>query len=152
MSDQPWDGRGRRATDTEQGGSLQAKLDALNQNMARLTDVVDENTKALSRLAVLEVSHTNSNAAIERAFKAIAKTQEALEDHVRKNEEQHHGYDKWLYTATGFCVAISVFWSVAGYRVNNAIDDVTKAVVEMRMHIHDDEVTTLEQVRAAQRP
>jgi hypothetical protein len=148
MSEPIWDGNERRMGMSDQGGTLQAKLDALNSNVERLTTVVDENTKALSRLAVLEVNHNNSNAAIERAFKSIEKSQRELEEHIKIDESAHHGYDKWLYTATGFVIAISVFWSAVGYRVNAIIDDQVKAVAEMRMHIHDDKVTSPEQVRA----
>lgn len=128
--------------------TLQVQLDALNDNVQRLTYVVDENTKALSRLAVLEVNHNNSNAAIERAFKAIQETRDDLADHIRKDEAQHHGYDKWIWMASGFVFAISVFWSVVGYRINGIIDETTKAVTEMRMHIHDDKITSPDQVRA----
>lgn len=146
---QTWDGvTERRKGIVEQGGTLQARLDALNNNVERLTNVVDENTKALSRLAVLEVNHSNSDKAIDRAFKAIIKNQEELEEFISKQSDSNGKYDRWIYTVSGFVVAITAFWSVAGYRINAVIDDQMKAVTEMRMHIHDDKITNPEQVRS----
>jgi hypothetical protein len=131
--------------------ALRAEIRALNNNVARLTDVVDENTKQLARLAVIENDSTHHGQSLERAFGEIATTRKVLEEALKASDTKHREYDRWIYTVIGFVTAVCMFWTVAGYRLNAIIDDQIKAAAEMRLHIHDDKVTTPEQVREIER-
>jgi len=120
--------------------TLETKLEMLTDSISMLNQSVEKNNEKLERLSVLEVSHNNSSKAIERAFTAIAKLEEAVDTHIKLDTAAHRGYDKWIWMSVGFCSAISLMWSVVGYRMNAIIDDSMKAVTEMRMHIHDDKI------------
>lgn len=120
--------------------TLEVKIENLTSSISQLNRSVEQNNEKLERLAVLEVSHNNSNAAIERAFAAISKVESSLVAHVRANEIEHNGYNKWVWMAVGFCVAVSLLWTVVGYRMNTVIDDIVKASADMRMHIHEDKI------------
>lgn len=120
--------------------TLEVKLENLTNSISQLNRSVEQNNEKLERLAVLEVSHNNSNAAIERAFAAISKVESSLVAHVAANEREHTGYNKWIWMAVGFCTAVTLLWTIVGYRMNGVIDDIVKASADMRMHIHDDKI------------
>lgn len=120
--------------------TLETKIESLTASISALTQSVEKNNEKLERLAVLEVAHNNTDKALDRAFSAIKAAETALSDHIEKNAIQHEGYSKWIWVAVGFCSAISVMWTVVGYRMNAMIDDQVRAVAEMRMHIHDDKI------------
>jgi hypothetical protein len=120
--------------------TLEVQIENLTFSISQLNRSVEKNNEKLERLAVLEVSHNNSNAAIERAFTAISKVEASLVAHISSNEREHSGYNKWIWMAVGFCTAVTLLWTVVGYRMNNMIDDMVKSSADMRMHIHDDKV------------
>lgn len=120
--------------------TLETKLEMLTDSISTLNQSVEKNNEKLERLSVLEVSHNNSSKAIERAFTAIAKLETAVDTHIKLDTDAHKSYDKWIWMSVGFCSAISIMWSIVGYRMNAIIDDSVKAVSEMRLHIHDDKI------------
>lgn len=120
--------------------TLETRLENLTTSISNLTQSVERNNEKLERLSVLEVSHNNAEKAIERAFGAVEKVEALLAAHVQANNDKHAMYDKWIWVAVGFCSAISIMWTIVGYRMNALIDDQMRAVTEMRMHIHDDKI------------
>lgn len=130
--------------------TLETKLENLTFSISALTSSVERNNEKLERLAVLEVAHNNSDKAIERAFIAITKVEKSVDDLIKVNADDHGTYNKWIWVVTGFCVAISIMWTVVGYRMNSLIDDQIKSVVEMRMHISEDKIKTPLDVKGVQ--
>lgn len=128
------------ATDDPAIATLEVKIENLTSSISQLNRSVEQNNEKLERLAVLEASHNNSSKAIERAFVAIAKIESVVEAHASNNEAAHEGYNRWIWMAVGFCSAVSILWTVVGYRMNSMIDEQLKATVEMKMHIHDDKI------------
>lgn len=134
-----------------ENGALIAKIDALNTNVTRLTVSTDRLIEQFGRVGILETNHQNQSQAIERAFAAIEKLQGTLEDHVEEDRRQHEKYDQRIWMASGFCLAVIFFWSVAGYRINAVIDEQIKTISEMRVHLSEDKVKTSDDVRMVHR-
>lgn len=120
--------------------TLEVKIENLTSSISRLNRSIEQNNEKLERLAVLEVSHSNSNAAIERAFSAISKVETTMMAHIAENEKEHSGYNKWIWTAVGFCSAITMMWTVVGYRLVAVIDDQSKTTSEMTLHLREDKI------------
>lgn len=140
------------ATDDPAIATLEVKIENLTSSISQLNRSVEQNNEKLERLAVLEVSHNNSSKAIERAFVAISKVETVLESHIASNNKVHDGYNRWIWTAVGFCSAVSVLWTIVGYRMNSMIDEQLRATVEMRMHIHDDKIKDLSDIQRLSQP
>lgn len=120
--------------------TLEVKIENLTNSISQLNRSVEQNNEKLERLAVLEVSHNNSNAAIERAFTAISKVESTMVAHIEENEKQHSGYNKWIWIAVGFCSAITMMWTVVGYRLVAVIDDQSRTNAEMTLHLREDKI------------
>lgn len=121
--------------------TLQAEIKALSENVSRLNASVEKNNEKLERIGILEVSHNHQDKAIERAFLAIQTIERVVEAHLESNNKEHAQYNKWIYMAAGFCFAMSVLWTVVGYRMNAMIDEQISAVQEMKYHVRADEIT-----------
>ena len=121
--------------------TLQAEIKALSENVSRLNASVEKNNEKLERIGILEVSHNHQDKAIERAFLAIQTIERVVEAHLDSNNKEHATYNKWIYMAAGFCAAMSILWTVVGYRMNAMIDEQISAVQEMKYHVRTDEVT-----------
>lgn len=135
------------SSDSPNLATFEYKLESLNTAISALTASVEKNNEKLERLAVLEVSHRNSDEAIDRAFTAIREVKDSVISLAASNTTEHKTYDKWLYIAIGFCVAVSTMWTLVGYRVNTLIDEQVKVTAEMKLHIHDDKIKSLEDVQ-----
>lgn len=125
---------------TEKIATLQSEVKTLTEAVRELTISMHKNNERLERLAVLEVSHNNSNHAIERAFEAIKTIEQSETDRHRANEQAHRMYDKAIWSTLGFCFAVTLFWTVFGVGAKNTMDEVVKSVAEMRVHISQDKV------------
>lgn len=143
MEQQQWDGRDRRR-DNPMG-----KMEALTASVERLTAAVDKNNEKLEKIIVLENNDANHTAAIDRAFTAIGKLEEAFEDSVKNSTVEHRAYDKWIWTVSGFIMAVSIMWTVFGAYVSNTVSSMTGAVEQMKIHIATDRVHSPEDVKAA---
>ena len=130
---------------------LELQLTTLNQNITHVMQSIDEMRDELKKISVLEVNHTHQNAALGRAFDEIKKLQDAAALHHNNDRAAHSKYDKTISFASGFVMAVSVFWTVFGVRMNSAIDDVVKTSIEMRIHMHEDKIRTVEDVHRALR-
>ena len=128
-------------------GELRVEIRTLSDNVAKLTAVVDENTRQLNRLAVLETNHNHQGEALGRAFKDVEALQKEFCEHVKNNETEHKGYSKYVWITTGFCIAVSVLWTVVGYRINAQVDEMMKVMSESRVHSASDKINTEEDVR-----
>lgn len=140
----------RRAEDSHPPvplGELRVEIRTLSDNVAKLTAVVDENTRQLNRLAVLETNHNHQGEALGRAFKDVEALQKEFYDHVKSNDNEHKGYSKYVWITTGFCLAVSVLWTVVGYRINAQVDEMMKTMAEVRVHLVSDKINTEEDVR-----
>lgn len=128
-------------SETNTISTLQAEIKALSDNVNRLNASIEKNSEKLERIGILEVSHSHQDKAIERAFLAISTIERVVEAHLESNNKEHAQYNKWLYMAVGFCFAMSVLWTVVGYRMNAMIDEQISAVQEMKYHVRTDEIT-----------
>lgn len=129
--------------------ALEAAINSLSSQVQRLTVTVEKNNEKLERLSALETNHANTSTGLERAFRAIEDIQGRVDDAVSANQIEHKGYDRWVYMAVGFATAISVVWSVLGYRMNAMIDKTMESVARMEMHIAQDRVMSAQDVRQA---
>lgn len=127
---------------TEKIATLQSEVKTLTEAVRELTISMQKNNERLERLAVLEVSHNNSNHAIERAFESIKAVERGEAERHRANEQAHKMYDKAIWSTLGFCLAVTIFWSVFGVGAKNTMDEVVKSVAEMRVHISQDKITS----------
>ena len=126
---------------------LRSEIKALSENVVRLTSVVDENTKQLNRLAVLEDNHTHHSQALGRAFSNIETMQTEIKDNFTTNAKEHNIYFKYMWMAIGFCMALTCMWSLFGYRINQQMDEQMKIIAEMRVHLVTDKITNDRDVR-----
>jgi CRISPR/Cas system-associated exonuclease Cas4 (RecB family) len=122
--------------------TLKSEVKTLTEAVRELTQSMQRNNERLERLAVLEASHTNSNSAIQRAFEAIQKVENAEAARSAENEQAHKSYDKAIWSAVGFVAAVSVFWSVFGYQAKTTMDEMVKMNVLLQQHITQDKILT----------
>ncbi len=127
--------------------ALEAAINSLMQEVKRLTVTVEKNNEKLERLSALETSHNNTSDALERAFGSIAELRKEVEAAVERNSAEHRGYDKYIWMCVGFAFAISIVWSVLGYRMNSMVDNTVRAVAKMEEHIAQDRVMSESDVR-----
>lgn len=132
--------------------ALEAAINSLSSEVKRLTVTVERNNEKLERLSALETNHSNTDKALGRAFEAIEELEHRVETAIKTNSDEHRGYDKWIYMAMGFVTAISVVWSVMGYRMNAMIDKTVESVARMEMHIAQDKVMSDQDVRLVADP
>lgn len=122
--------------------TLKSEVKTLTEAVRELTLSMQKNNERLERLAVLEVSHNNSNHAIERAFEAIQKVEKGEQDRAAINERAHKSYDKVIWLALGFVTAVSIFWTVFGYKVSGTLDEVLRMSAQLQSHLQQDKVMT----------
>ena len=128
---------------------LRSEIKALSENVVRLTSVVDENTKQLNRLAVLENNHAHHSQALGRVFSNIETMQTEIKENFNSNAKEHSVYFKHVWMAVGFCTALTCMWTLFGYRINAQMDEQMKIIAEMRIHMVTDKVVNERDVREA---
>jgi len=128
-------------------GELKAEIRSLNFNVSRLTEVVDENTKQLSKVEVLENNHAHQNAALGRVFVEVKEVKETHKIFAEDQGKQNLEYSKYIWLVTGFVTAVCVFWTLIGYWVITQIDLTMRTVQEMRTHAAHDVIQTADDVR-----
>lgn len=135
--------------DAKAQSQLEAAINTLSSEVKRLTVTVEKNNEKLERLSALESSHTTTNQALERAFGAIEELENEVKTVIETNNKEHKNYDKYLWMSMGFVTAISVVWSVVGYRMNSMIDRTVESVIRMEQHVLADKMMTESDVRSA---
>jgi anti-sigma-K factor RskA len=128
--------------------TLEFAINTLSSEVKRLTATVEKNNEKLERLSVLEQSHESANAAIQRAFEAIKKLEKESEDASEANTSEHKTYDKYIWMSVGFATAISIIWSVVGYRMNSMIDKTVESVIRIEQHMANDKMMSEHDVRS----
>ena len=128
--------------------ALESAINSLMQEVKRLTITVERNNEKLERLSALESSHNNTSSALDRAFKAISKLEDEVVEQVEANSKEHRSYDRYVWMCIGFATAVSLGWSVMGYRMNAMIDKTVESVIRMEQHIQQDKVMSEHDVRA----
>ena len=128
-------------------GELRSEIRSLSENVIRLTSVVDENTKQLNRLAVLEHNPAPHSEAIGRAFTSMETMQTEIRENFDSNAREHSVYFKYVWMAVGFCVALTCMWTLFGYRINAQLDEHMRMIGDMRAHILMDKILTERDVR-----
>ncbi len=88
-----WDGTERR--NTGELTVLSAKLQSLHQDVSEIKGALNELTRAINKLAIIEERQTVTTASLERAFAAIAKIEERLID-IEKHEPEHQRVKVWV--------------------------------------------------------
>lgn len=129
--------------------TLEFAINSLSSEVKRLTATVEKNNEKLERLSVLEQSHESANSAIQRAFDEIKKLEKESEDAAETNTSEHKTYDKYIWMSVGFATAISIIWSVVGYRMNSMIDKTVESVIRIEQHIANDKMMNEHDVRNA---
>lgn len=130
----------KAVADAKAQTALESAINSLMQEVKRLTLTVERNNEKLERLSALESSHSNTSQALDRAFTAIEELESKVDDAVKSNGTDHKTYDKYIWMCVGFVTAISVVWSVVGYRMNAMIDKTVESVIRMEQHIALDKV------------
>lgn len=130
----------KAVADAKAQTALESAINSLMQEVKRLTQTVERNNEKLERLSALESNHNNTSQALERAFSAIEELEGKVDDAVKSNGTDHKTYDKYIWMCVGFVTAISVIWSVVGYRMNAMIDKTVESVIRMEQHIAMDKV------------
>lgn len=120
--------------------TLKSEVKTLTEAVRELTLSMQKNNERLERLAVLEVSHSNSDKAIGRAFEALKAHESMAEAAHAANQREHKTYDKVIWLSLGFVTAVSIFWTVFGYKVSGTLDDVLKMSAQLQSHIQQDKV------------
>lgn len=128
---------------------FRGEVHALTRSMETMTSTMERVTEKLERLVAMEVLVQGNEQAINRAFAEISTVNRDRKEDRERVEKKHGSYDKSLNVAIGFMLAVSVFWTVTGYRLNSIIDDQVQVSAEMRRHIIDDRIKTPEDVRSA---
>ena len=131
--------------------TLKSEVKTLTEAVRELTQSMHRNNERLERLAVLESSHNNSNRAIERAFEALKALEVTADVRHSENDREHKAYDKVIWLSLGFVAAVSIFWTVFGYKVSGTLDDVLKMSAQLQGHIQQDRVMTDSDVVRAQK-
>lgn len=132
----------KAVADAKAQTALESAINSLMQEVKRLTVTVEKNNEKLERLSALESSHSNTSQALDRAFSAIEELETKVDDAVKSNGTDHKTYDKYIWMCVGFVTAISVVWTVVGYRMNAMIDKTVESVIRMEQHIAMDKVMT----------
>lgn len=136
-----WNGNDRRR-DNPMG-----KMEALTASVERLTAAVDKNNDKLEKIIVLENNDANHTAALERAFSAIKEIKSDAKEHAETIAKAHAGYDKWIWTVSGFVIAVCVVWTIFGAFLSSTISGTANAVESMKIHIATDKVLTGENIK-----
>jgi len=130
----------RRLSDAQASGAvaaLQAEIRLMTGGVSKLTDEVRENSRQLARLSVLEASHQTHEAALGRAFRDINRVEGEAKLHEENQVKANNRYDRIISFMFGASVAISIVWSIVGYRINENIDSVMKTAADMRVHMQE---------------
>ena len=106
--------------------------------LARIEAKMDIMMAQISKVALLESNHDHQAAAVGRAFGELEKMAGKVASH-----------DRAVYLAMGFIAAMSVFWTVMGYRINAQIDDVVRSVAEMKAHVAADKILNADDINPA---
>lgn len=142
----------KAVADAKAQTALESAINSLMQEVKRLTSTVERNNEKLERLSALESNHNNQSQAIDRAFTAIEELEGRVDEAVKANSGDHKNYDKYIWMCVGFVTAISVVWTVVGYRMNSMIDKTIESVARMELHIAQDKVTTERDVHSIVKP
>jgi len=144
--------------------TLQAEIRALCENVQRLSNVVEQNTAQLSKLAVLEEKHNNQSQALDRAFASVRHLEEDMTQHGKDdvvvhdklaaqtealktdialqlkevkeaNDKDHKWYDRAINISLGFMLAVSVGWTIFGFRLQHGMDEFDSTRLEMLIYL-----------------
>lgn len=126
---------------------LKAEFRGLSSDVQGMRDDIRAMSGKLERIAVIEERYNNQSQAIERAFGAIASLEKDHTDHMADAIEKRATYDRAMWVATGFIAAVSVGWTVFGVHLTKTVEETSKAVTLMRVHVETDEITKAEKVR-----
>lgn len=87
-----------------EGEILAHKLETLHEDVRQIESVLRELTSAITKLAVIEERQNTTAAALERAFKALAKVEDRvseLESYVPANRRLSVWVDRATWAALG---------------------------------------------------
>jgi len=126
--------------------ALEAAINSLTGEVKRLTITVDENNRRLERVSVLEANHDTQSNALGRAFDEIEELRKDVEGEISEirrevgaarseNATEHKGYDRYIWVCIGFASAISIMWSILGYRLNQALDQHQSTIARMEAYM-----------------
>ena len=128
-------------------GVLRAEFKSLADGVDGMRQDIRAMSGKLERIAIIEERYNNQNQALERAFAAIQNLRDEHDSHLEDALAKRAGYDKAIWIATGFILAVSVGWTLFGVYVTDTVRETYKLTSQMQVHMQSDEVTRMEQVR-----
>jgi hypothetical protein len=137
----------KAVADAKAQAALELAITSLTEEVKRLAVTVERNNEKLERLSALESNHNNTNQAIGRAFDEIEELKGLVDDVAKSNGADHKTYDKYIWMCVGFVTAISVIWTIVGYRMNSMIDKTVESVARFEQHIATDKMMSESDVR-----
>jgi hypothetical protein len=100
-----------RRSDMVELNTLATKLQSLHSDVSDIKGALNELTRAINKLAVIEERQAVTTASIERAFTAIAKVEERLLE-LEKLAPENHRIGAWVDRAVMAVVgaALMMIW------------------------------------------
>ena len=113
---------------------LESAISGMSENIAQMRKSVDDMTRELRKVAVLEEKHSNHDNAITRAFAEIKDRETDLRGHEEKDRVEHDNFKKAIWFTSGFACAVTVLWTVLGVYLVDSVKENIKAIAEIKAH------------------
>jgi|GEM_PF-2758923 len=136
----------RRSADHE-ASSIKSDIRHMAEAIDKLGRVVSEMHEDLTKIAVHDERLSTMTLAQERAFAEIDKIQKKIGDHMVDEKTPHPLYSRFIWIGTGIGSTLTIIWLLGGWAVINSFKEQSALNAQISTHIHDDKVTSLDDVR-----
>ena len=136
----------RRSADHETS-SIKSDIRHMAEAIDKLGRVVSEMHEDLTKIAVHDERLSTMTLAQERSFAEIGKINTKLGDHMVDEKTPHPLYSRFIWIGTGAGSTLTILWMLGGWAVMSAFKDQSALNAQVTMHIHDDKVTSQDDVR-----
>jgi hypothetical protein len=136
----------RRSADHE-ASSIKSDIRHMAEAIDKLGRVVSEMHEDLTKIAVHDERLSTMTLAQERAFAEIDKIQKKVGDHMVDEKTPHPLYSRFIWIGAGAGSTLTILWMLCGWAVMSAFKEQSALNAQVTMHIHDDKVTSKDDVR-----
>lgn len=136
----------RRAADHETS-SIKSDIRHMAEAIDNLGNVVGAMRDDLTKIAVHDERLAAMTLAQERAFAEIDKIQKKLGEHMVDEKTPHPLYSRFVWIGTGIGSTLAIIWALGGWMVIGSFKDQSALNAQIAMHIHDDKLTSPDDVR-----
>ena len=113
---------------------LESSITGMSENIAQMRKSVDDMTRELRKVAVLEEKHSNHDSAITRAFAEIENQKRDLRGHEESDRVEHDRFKKAIWFTSGFACAVTILWTVLGVYLVDSVKENINAIAEIKAH------------------